>query len=144
MPGKRGGKRLGFTLIELMLVVAIIGLLAAIAIPKFSDMVIRAKEAAIKGKLGALRSAVTIYYADNEGIYPQGLFALVFASRYLDELPFIDVPRIPSHRGSTESSVLSDGIFTFKNQAWFYNSGIGQVNVNCTHTDTKGIYFSSW
>ena len=53
-----------------MLVVAIIGLLAAIAIPKFANLVVKAKEASIKGKLGTLRSAISIYYADNEGIYP--------------------------------------------------------------------------
>jgi prepilin-type N-terminal cleavage/methylation domain-containing protein len=60
----------GFTLIELMLVVAILSLLAAIAIPKFGNMIIKAKEAAVKANLGALRGALTIYYSDNEGIYP--------------------------------------------------------------------------
>ena len=67
---KRLGKQ-GFTLIELMLVVAIIGLLAAIAIPKFADMIDRAKEAAIMGKLGSVRSAIGIYYSNNEGVYPR-------------------------------------------------------------------------
>ncbi|MBL0348943.1 MAG: prepilin-type N-terminal cleavage/methylation domain-containing protein [Elusimicrobia bacterium] len=60
----------GFTLIELMPVVAIIGLLAAISIPKFSALVIRAKEAAIHGKLGTVRTAISIYCADNDGAYP--------------------------------------------------------------------------
>ncbi len=60
----------GFTLIELMLVVAIIGLLAAIAIPKFGNLVIKAREASVKGALGTLRSAISIYYANNEGQYP--------------------------------------------------------------------------
>ncbi|HND64395.1 MAG TPA: prepilin-type N-terminal cleavage/methylation domain-containing protein, partial [Elusimicrobiota bacterium] len=60
-------RRSGFTLIELMLVVAIIGLLAAIAVPKFANLVIKAKEASTRGKLGTVRSALSIYYADNEG-----------------------------------------------------------------------------
>jgi prepilin-type N-terminal cleavage/methylation domain-containing protein len=60
----------GFTLIELMIVVAIIGILAAIAIPKFADLVTKSKEASIKGSLGTIRSAVSIYYSDQEGVYP--------------------------------------------------------------------------
>ena len=63
-PSDRGG----FTLIELMIVVAIIGLLAAIALPKFANLVTKAREATIKGKLGSLRSALSLYYADTAGL----------------------------------------------------------------------------
>src|SRR5262245_31914786 len=76
----------GFTLIELMLVVAIIGLLAAIAIPKFANLVDKAKEAKIKGTLGSVRSAMSIYYADNEGIFPQGV-SPTLVPRYYPEVP---------------------------------------------------------
>ncbi|MBL8024635.1 MAG: prepilin-type N-terminal cleavage/methylation domain-containing protein [Elusimicrobia bacterium] len=51
-------KSKGFTLIELMLVSVIIGLLSAIAIPKMADLIWKAKEASVKGKLGSLRSAL--------------------------------------------------------------------------------------
>ena len=60
----------GFTLIELMIVVAIIGILAAIAIPKFADLVTKSKESAVKGSLGSVRSAISIYYSDTEGVFP--------------------------------------------------------------------------
>lgn len=66
-------KKNGFTLIELMIVVAIIGMLAAIAIPRFAQMVERSREAATKGNIGALRSAIFIYYVDNEGRFPRNL-----------------------------------------------------------------------
>jgi len=57
----------GFTLIELMIVVAIIGILAAIAIPQFAQLVAKSQEGATKGNLGTLRSSLSIYYGDLEG-----------------------------------------------------------------------------
>lgn len=71
MQVKGTSKDNGFTLIELMLISAIIGILAVIAVPKFSNMLDRAREGAFKGNLGALRSALSVYYVDNEGQYPK-------------------------------------------------------------------------
>jgi len=83
----------GFTLIELMIVVAIIGILAAIAIPKFADLINKSKEGATKGALSSVRSAIQVYYGDNEGWFPADtLECLTLNAKYIGEIPVAKLP----------------------------------------------------
>ena len=136
-------KKSGFTLIELMIVVAIIGILAAIAIPKFAELIRKSGEGASKGNLGSIRSSLSIYYGDMEGVYPAQLQALTIAGKYLTSIP---LAKTPSYHPDSSGEV--DGTLTAETGAggWFYNNVNGDANagtmiVNCSHTDSKG---SSW
>lgn len=69
-------KRCGFSLIELMVVVAIIGALAAMAIPRLTGATTAAKEARIQADLATIGTAVELYYTKH-GKYPANLEAMV-------------------------------------------------------------------
>jgi general secretion pathway protein G len=75
----------GFTLLEMIIVVAIIGILAAIAMPKLKDMPMRANEVVLKNNLRTLRDVLDQYYGD-KGHYPQSLEILV-KEGYLRAIP---------------------------------------------------------
>ncbi len=146
--GKRGklGK-LGFTLIELMIVVAIIGILAAIAIPKFAELIRKSNEGSAKGNLGAVRSALSIYYGDMEGVYPVNLIALTANGKYLSAIPKAKAPNYhvdtATARENNSTSAINDG------GGWGYvnypgDSNFGTLWVNCSHTDTKGSVWTNY
>ena len=75
----------GFTLLELMIVMVIIGVLAAIAVPSYVRNIQRAKEAVLREDLHVLRNAIDSYTVDKQQA-PQSLDDLV-SSGYLHEIP---------------------------------------------------------
>ena len=111
----------GFTLIELVIVIVILGILAAVAIPKYEDMREQARVATVKGQLGSIRSAIAIQYARN---------ALNGTATFptLDGTIFADgrVPKEPinnSNAVKTTAGVDDTG-------GWQYTAATGIVKIN--------------
>jgi general secretion pathway protein G len=82
---KRLANNKGFTLIELMIVVSIIGILAAIAVPNYRWGIVRAKEAVLRETLYTFRTTIDQFYAD-QGKFPDSLQEMS-DKKYLRELP---------------------------------------------------------
>lgn len=160
----------GFTLIELMIVVAIIGLLTAIIVPKFASMKQKAAEGATRGALGIIRSNVEVYRGENINTPPDLLSeaALNAASPNIrsyvlnfwkgSETQFPQNESVePKSRDLYNYSFTGAGSFIDDNigtkinsiaaanrKGWLYRNNEGAVFVNSVLTDLKGEPFSSW
>jgi general secretion pathway protein G len=106
--------RRGFTLIEVLVVVAILGILAAIVVPRIMDRPDEAKRVAAKADIGAIMQSLKMYRLDNGG-YPttdQGLIALVQKPTTNpvppNWRPYLE--RVPKDPWGTDYQYLSPGV----------------------------------
>lgn len=105
--------RKGFTLIELVIVVVVIGILAAIAIPNFEKTQSRIKEVGSKQDAREVQGAVEDYANANEGYYPPHLIALF---NYLPDSDNDGTPNLFKNRYTGEISEPIDGVARFPGQ----------------------------
>ena len=139
----------GFTLIELMIVVGIIGILASIAVPRFAQMLEKSREGSTKGNLSSIKSAAGIYYSDTQGVWPTTLssFSGYSFSRYLDNIEPVKVTGsfvagASSPAGSLVTTTSLSSVPTASGTGWLYDSNTAGIYVNSTVKDSKGIPYS--
>jgi general secretion pathway protein G len=92
----------GFTIIELLVVLALISILATMGMAQYRQSVMHAREAVLKTDLFDLRDAIDQYYAD-KGMYPSSLDALV-TSGYIRKVPIDPI----TNAADTWQTVVSD------------------------------------
>ncbi len=124
----------GFTLIELMIVMIIIGLLAAIAIPMYVQSVRHAKEAVLREDLHALRSAIDSYTVDKQKA-PQTLEDLVEAG-YIKAMP-----KDPFTNRTDTWVPAQDDTFQSLDQT---EAGINDVHSGAQEQAADGSSYASW
>jgi hypothetical protein len=127
-------------------------------------MIRRNSEGSTMGRLGAIRSALSIYYGDMEGRYPSDLAAMTVEHQGKDGKPKVYLESIPAAQCRSPyhptpdckknmEPGIHDKILYAKTPddagGWGYNNdphdaNIGSLWVNCTHTDIRGRVYSAY
>lgn len=148
--------KFGFTLIELMIAIAVLAILASMLISKMGNVYRKANEGKTKANLSALRGAINVYYGDNDGLYPNPTSENNLYN--LNEVLTMHGGKYISHMPNCYCSLYHDEVNTcidlgyanlnslHNNDGgqWAYYGGLygdhllkGQAWVNCNHNDIK-------
>jgi general secretion pathway protein G len=130
----RRTKSAGFTLIELTIVLAIIGILLVLAVPRFTGALRSAREAALKEDLQTMRTAIDTYTMDKQK-GPQSLDDLV-QDGYLRSIPEDPITRAKD----TWVTDSTDSMYSLDQT----DPGITDVHSGSTETGSDGQPYSSW
>ncbi len=143
----------GFTLVEVLIVVAILGILAAVIIPEYTGYAQKAKESAAKENLQLLRTTIERYAIEHNGVPPgywdddptspaAGFIAVIqLTDGYLSE-----IPENPFNNLNHISAVMDNADFpdsADNTTGWTYKPLTHEIRLNYTGTDSEGkAYFS--
>ena len=124
-------KEQGFTLIELVIIIVVLGILAAVAIPKYQDITSEAKASAAKGALGSLRSGISIYYANAAVKTGTATWPAIDSLRTVNVVMAQSLPANPfqSSTNAPDSIVtgVTKGVVVGTRGGWAYKPSTGEV-----------------
>jgi general secretion pathway protein G len=130
---KYGKKFAGFTMIEMIIVIAIISILASIAAANYQHSVWRAREAVLRNDLFTMRSSIDQYTLDKQKA-PQSLEDLVTAG-YIKSMP-----KDPITNATDWVTVQEDSLMAIDQTA----PGIVDVHSESSTASTDGTVYSTW
>jgi len=130
----------GFTLVELVVVIMILGILAAVAAPKLLSTSGNATDNGLKQTLAIVRDAIELYAADNAGDLPPCTgtgadFRLALEDYMRGEFPLCPVG---ANNDFDITPVTGTGATADDASGWMYNTADGTFIANCTDTSNDG------
>ena len=131
--GPRVKRFRGFTLLELMIVISIIMILMAVAVPVYNQSIVQARESVLRSNLSTLRSLISQYTLDKQKA-PQSLDDLVTAG-YLRQIPVDPMTR------QTNWEVAQEDVTLAVDQQ---DPGITDVHSASSGTANDGTAYSTW
>jgi general secretion pathway protein G len=129
-------KQNGFTLIELIIVITLIGILVGLGLPQFKNATKRARETVLKENLFQMRKLINQYLVD-KGKYPQSLYTLV-EEEYLFRIPIDPMTK------SADTWVEIPQVMTMEEMAAGTMPGIMDVQSSSEEISTEGTAYNTW